>query len=158
MRDNLKTLITSLPKVEPKVEFAQETAWQIIKNELVRLWEVKLSEVIALISVVLTILTVVHVYELVGILGTSDFWELVIKDKEWIADDFSSVWQAFIEAHPFKHLGILAVLIFCLVFSLNIYLKKNNKTEKLKSRNLLLYFIVLLLLITFLLSYLLLTS
>jgi len=153
MSDNLKTLITGLPEIEPKEGFAQETAWQIIRKELVRLWEVRLSEALAVISIILSVLTVVHVYGLVGVLGTSGFWRLVIEDQEWIADDFSGVWKAFVEAHPFKQLCELLVLVFLLAFSLHVFLIKKAKEEKLKSNVLPLLFIIFLLLMVFILAY-----
>lgn len=126
MQDKLKTLVKTLPTFEPRNESINQIVRQIVKRELRRWWEKRVSLLAGTISVISGYFVLQQMFKIGEILGTAGFWALVSTDKQWVLSDRLGVWEAFLEAHPWKEVSELFLLLVILVFSLYILLKKDE--------------------------------
>ncbi len=125
MTDKLKTLIKTLPAVEPGQPVDRLVA-RIIKRELFRLWERRISLIAAAISVISGIFLAKQILKIARLLGTGEFWLMVSRDRDWLFSEKGLFWQVFYEAHPLKEILFLLLLIAILSFSLYIFLKRDD--------------------------------
>ncbi len=125
MKDKLKTLIKTLPEVEPK-EPVETIIRQIIGREWRRLWEKRISLTAGGLIALLGILAVRQLLVVAGLLGTAGFWGLLSSDWQWLAQDSNVVWSAFLEAHPLKEIGLLFLLVAIFSFSVYIFLREDD--------------------------------
>ena len=153
MKDNLKTLITNLPKVEPKERFVDETVSHVAKRKMVKTGERDLSYLLGLFSVVFGYLALKQTINFANYLGTTDFWGMIINDRQWISADFPVVWEAFLEANPFQYLGIILVLILTLSLSLYVLFIRKEETEKLNRSSGVVFFLILFTVLAVLLAF-----
>lgn len=126
MKDKLKTLIKNLPP-ETVPAGIEKTVWQIIRNEILLLWEKRVSILSAISGLILGYLTIRQIVEVAERLGTMGFWTMVSADSNWLLKDTGSFWPAFLEANPLKEIGFLLLLMILLSFSVTIFLKASNK-------------------------------
>ena len=126
MQDKLKILIKTLPRFEPRKESVNQIVRQIVKRELRRWWERRISILAGAMSIISGYFVLRQMLRIGEMLGTTGFWALVSTDKQWVLSDHIAVWEAFLEAHPWREMGLIFLLLAILVFSLYILLKKDE--------------------------------
>ncbi len=126
MTDKLRKLIKQLPPVEPERESVDKLIKRIIRREMRRLWEKRLSLASGITSILLGILIVREAVKIGQMLDTIGFWRLIFSDVAWLAKDREAVFLALVEANPIKEIFYLILLLATLIFSLYILLRKDE--------------------------------
>lgn len=126
MEDKLKTLIKTLPSVEPKKETLDRLVVKIVRREMQRLWEKRISILTAAASFFWGVAVVYQTIKVAKILGTTGFWHLLANDLDWWLKDYRVLWWAFLEANPLKEVASLVLLLAIFVFSLYILFRKDD--------------------------------
>lgn len=136
MKDKFKELLQGLPEVEPK-ESVEKTLWQIVRAEMLRLRERRLSVLLGIISAVFVFLTLKQLIYVAKILDTTGFFALLGSDSSWLLNESLVVLAAFRETSPLKEMVFLLFLLVFLGFSLygfiqsrEIEAKKEKKMKK----------------------------
>jgi hypothetical protein len=126
MTDKLRKLIKDLPSVEPENESVNKLVAKIIRREIRRLWEKRISIITGLASLLLGVFVVREIIRVAEMLDSSGFWRLLLSDWSWWAKDYQALWWAFLDANPLKEIGHLVLLLAIFSFSLYILFRKDD--------------------------------
>jgi len=126
MKDKFEELIKSLPEEPMKRSGGEVVSKKVVRHYLIGLWEKRVSIISGASSVIFGVLMVMRIVKLAEILDTAGFWTFIGIEREYVKTDFPAVWQAFVEAHPLKEIGILVALIVLFCTSLYVLLKKEE--------------------------------
>jgi len=112
--------------MEPKKETLDRLVVKIVRREMQRLWEKRVSIFSGLLSVFLGIFIVRELIKVAKMLDTTGFWYLLANDLGWWLKDYRVLWWAFLEANPLKEIASLVLLLAIFFFSLYILFRKDD--------------------------------
>ena len=124
--DKLGQLIKDLPLVEPKSESVNKLVAKIVRREIRRLWEKRISIIAGLASLLLGVFVVQQMIKVARMLDTSGFWQFLLSDLSWWTKDYQVLWLAFLDANPLKEIGRLVLLLAIFSFSCYLLFRKDD--------------------------------
>lgn len=129
-KDDFKDFLNALPEQGFEEAETEDLVGQIIRRELRNFWESRICIIAALSSVVFGFLMVRQMFEMAEVLGTSEFWTMLTNDRDWMTNDFFAAEQAFLEATPFREIGLSLILLCLFIFSLVTFLNEQKRCSK----------------------------
>ncbi len=116
---NLKKILRTLPAERPK-KVADYMVTKIIKREIERWREKKISRFLLFLLGLLGVLGVLRVLEAAEILDTAGFW-LMVKEQPALLE-----WQSFTEGFPVAEGLFVIIVSFLLIVPIIILVRKDK--------------------------------